>query len=83
MPAENEDRKRGDRRHLSTAELTFLTGVLFQAGVLVWGAAKLSSAVENLANTAAEMKVEQREQGNAIQGMRIDVTALKAKVDAR
>lgn len=74
-------RRRGERRHLSITEATLIAGMLFQAGMLVWGAAKLTTTVDNLAATAVEIKTEQKQQGNMITQLRVDVTAIKTQVN--
>lgn len=46
-----------DRRHWTMKEFAVLFTLLMNFGALIWGAAKIDSAVENLQSAVAELKV--------------------------
>lgn len=75
-----EQRHRGERRHVSIAEVVSIMMLVIQFGALVWGASALKSSVDDLRVTMSETSRQSRETQSTINQLTLDVGILKDRV---
>lgn len=68
-----------DRRHASPTEITAIVVLVIQLCALVWGAAKLSAAVDNLQGSVNLMQTDIRVMSTNMQELTTDVRVLQSK----
>lgn len=69
-----------DRRHASPTEVAGVVTLILQLLALVWGAAKLSSAVDNLQSSVSAMQGDMRAMSGNLQALTTDVRVLQSSV---
>ena len=69
-----------DRRHSSPTEVIAVVMLVLQLCALVWGAAKLSSAVDALQTSVIAMQGDMRSMSTNMQALTTDVRVLQSSV---
>lgn len=77
MTEHSSDRRTGERRHMSVTEVVSIFVLILQFGALVWGAAKLSSSVDQLSVAMREIRDDVRDTNKKVETLSIDVGVLK------
>lgn len=68
-----------DRRHASPTEVVAVIVLVIQLCALVWGAAKLSAAVDTLQTSVNAMQIDMRTVSENLQALTTDVRILQAR----
>jgi len=79
-PEDAKGTRWSDRRHASPTEVVAIVMLVLQLCALVWGAAKLSSAVDALQTSVMAMQGDMRSMSTNMQALTTDVRVLQASV---
>lgn len=70
-----------DRRHVSLPALVAIVTLIAQLGAIIWGAARLTGAVENLRVVAHDLQSDMHATQADVSSLKIDVGILKSRTD--